>query len=245
MSRRRRFRWKSWRRRLGTVVRIGVPLLLLACVVLWLCFQHRPAWYRPALLDDGGVERASRRAIRWAAEISDRMVRAGPFDVFVTETELNEFAVVLPALFPDAFQDWPEEISGPAVAFRDGLIHVGLLCEYGGWRAVVVLRLTVTLSGDGRSLRIALSGIRGGALPIPRGWISASLRGPLGRLKASIRPRVHARYQSLLNRIDSLDDLVSGVRIPNRFVWPNGKRPFRLTVVEVGDRRLRIRVQPM
>ena len=40
-------------------------------------------------------------------------------------------------------------------------------------------------------------------------------------------------------------DWLSGLRVPNRFVWPNGKRPFRIDAIELTQGRIRLRLESL
>jgi hypothetical protein len=76
---------------------------------------------------------------------------------------------------------------------------------------------------------VAVSSLRGGAVPVPRSVIDGlleSLSDPeLGRVVA-----------------ESADHRL---RIPNKFDWPNGDRRFRIEAIRIEEGALRIVVEPL
>jgi hypothetical protein len=52
-------------------------------------------------------------------------------------------------------------------------------------------------------------------------------------------------WEDLFRTPRSVDDWFSGVQLRNRFVWPNGRRPFRIGALAVTDGELRARLDPL
>ncbi|MHC5108991.1 MAG: hypothetical protein ACYTHJ_03830 [Planctomycetota bacterium] len=227
------------------VLRAGPVVVVLSLVILWLCFQRRPGWYRPAILDQDGVRRASSAAVAWADDVSDRMVRADPFKLVLSNEEVTEFAAILPELFPDEFAGWPPELTLPAVAFADGFIHVGFHCEREGWRLIAVVELAVEVNETSQEITVALAGVRGGSLPIPRFLLRKQVDPIIAREISRLEKPYRRHGQHFLNDLAGVDDLIEGVQIPNRFVWPNGKRPFRITQVDASEGKLNLWIRPL
>ncbi len=212
-----------------------------------MAFQYKPGWYRPVVLDDAGIKRAERQAVAVADDVGDQMVEGRPFDVVLQDRSVNEWFAALPHVWPDARNALPPELTEPVVHFEDGCIKVGAHYAADGWRAIVSMGLTLGVSADGTAVEIALNGARGGSLPIPR--------SVLDRILDQLSPSAGAGQDepggagdalaSSLREIESLDDLFEGVRIDNRFVWPNGDRPFRIRSIKIDNGRLRLQIEPL
>jgi len=218
---------------------------LVALTVLWIVFEHKPAWYRPAALEGDDLRRVTSRATTWADEVSDQMVHGQPFELVLVSREVNEFLAALPELFPDEFLNWPEALRLPAVGFEPDAIHVGLLCEMNGWRAIAALALTARMIDGGRYVRIATTGVYGGSLPLPRSMLGRLFDPSFAALARSVSLKSGDRGERILKELASVDDLFEGVLIRNRFVWPNGQRAFRLETIRVEPGRLVLGIEPL
>jgi len=219
--------------------------VLVALTAAWIVFEHKPAWYRPAALVGDDLRLVTSRATGWADEVSDQMVQGQPFELVLVGREVNEFLAALPELFPDEFVNWPQALRLPAVGFGPDAIHVGLLCEMGGWRVIAALTLTAELIDEDRLVRIAATGVHGGSLPLPRSLLGRIFDPTFATLARSISLKSGNRAERILKELASVDDLFEGVSIRNRFVWPNGKRVFRLEAIRVEPDRLVLGIAPL
>jgi len=223
---------------------VGIPAVLVAG---WLLLQHKPGWYRPVVLDAAGLQRASQEAAAAAAFISDNMVLAKPFDVELADESVNEWLAAQPRLWPDRELALPAQLSRPALRFSGGQVFVGAHYENDGWRAIATLALTPQLSADGKELKIALARAGVGSLPMPQ-WILAWLLAPpspTSPMDAAAPSGDSEGRPSSFRAVRSVEDLFAGVRVANRFVWPNGSRPFRIESISLQDGRLRMRLVPL
>ncbi len=218
---------------------------LVALTALWVVFEHKPGWYRPAALEGDDLRLVTTRATKWADEVSDEMVHGQPFELVLVSGEVNEFLAALPELFPDEFLHWPEALRLPAVGFDPDTIHVGLLCEMNGWRVIAALELTAEVLDKGRFVRIATTGVYGGSLPLPRSLLGRIFDPSFAALARSVSLKSGDRAERILRELASVDDLFEGVLIRNRFVWPNGKRAFRLETIRVEADRLVLGIVPL
>ena len=244
---------QGWKRTFGRVVRRGcIASAILAPVALigtWLAFQHKPAWYQPVWLDEEGYQFARRDAVATADAISDQIVQGKAFEVLLTDRSVNEWLAALPRVSPEARRALPPELHDPAVRFTDERIRVGAHYEKSGWQAIVSVDLALRVSPDGINLTIALAAVRGGSLPVPRAIVERLL-GPLLE-RAHRRHRDHddadadSPWGTTLHDLRSTDQLFNGVTIRNRFVWPNGRRPFRIESIRITNGELRCRLQPL
>ena len=242
---------KTWRRRGRRVARLAFLTVLtagpVALVTVWFCLQHKPGWYRPAVLDDAGMQRARAGATGIVDSVSDRMVQGRPFDVVLLDRQVNEWLTALPHSWPEVQRSMPREITDPAVRFETGKVRVGAHCERGGWRAIISVGLSVRVSADGDSIETALTEAHGGSLPVPR-WILDMLLDSLLQRGWEARDGAEDAPASILPGLDhvgSADDLFRGVKVSNRFIWQNGDRPFRIDAITIEDGTLRLSLEPL
>ena len=236
---------------------MGLVAGLVALIALWLTFQHKPGWYRPATLDEAGIQQARSRAIATADFVGDQMVRGEPFDVVLLDRSVNEWLAALPHVWPDARDSLPPELSDLAVRFDDGKVQIGAHYAARQWQAIVSVDMLLRPSDDGSAVEIALGGVHGGSLPVPR----AILRSLLDHLLQSAWANRHLSCRSgsarrvplmagrarptALQEVQSVDELFEGVKIRNRFVWFNGDRPFRIDSIRIDGGELRLRIEPL
>ncbi|MBU0717597.1 MAG: hypothetical protein KJ749_05050 [Planctomycetes bacterium] len=216
-------------------------------VTLWLLFHHRPGWYQPAIVDEPLLQRAQADSTATADAISKRIVEAQPVSVTLTDDTVNEWLGALPHLWPEARRHIPREISGLALAFDAGEIRVGGYYNANGWQVITSLGLIANVSPDGRDILIKLTGIRGGSLPVPRFAAEKLLGRALEsyRNASSLAADPETSPVFALRKVDSVSELFEGVTIRNHFIWPNGKRPFRIDSIEADDGQLRLQIEPL
>jgi hypothetical protein len=156
-------------------------------------------------------------------------VEQEPFEVLLHDWSMTDWLAVLPSVWPELTQSIPEGVTDVALKFDNGQVLIGAHCVRDGWRAIISVAVNARLTDDGGHLEIVLRGVYGGSLPLPEtlvaGWLEPALRDWRGG--------------------DSLDDPFAGVRIRNRFVWPNGDRPFRIASIKVDGGDLRIGIVPL
>jgi len=237
-------RLRTQRRR---VIAAGCAGVVLAIVITFLIFQHRPAWYRPALADEPTIQAAREETAAIAARISDRLVLGESVNVELHDAAVNRWLAARPVLWPDARWTLPDEVAFPALSFDDGLLRVAALFERNGWRAILSADFTVTIDGD--SLRVMLTNIRGGSLPLPRFVVRPALSRSISRSGATpereFAPNAAADpIDAVWRTIRSPDDLFRGISIENNFIWPNGRRRFRIASIRIDDGAIHLRLEP-
>lgn len=230
---------KQWRR-IRLVVLILGPLLTLT---LWMAFQHKPGWYAPVTLDQSGRRLARRSATRRADEFGDALVRREPFELILHEDQVNRWLAATPSLWP---RGESIVVRDPAVHLESGLIRFGALVDRNGWLTIFSAGIQSGLSDDGDTVTIRLVEPAAGALPIPRAvlsWVRPATRTPLpGSPGRGGEPQVPV--ESLLPDVQSVDDLLEGLRRPNWFVWPNGDRAFSIDSITVESGRVSLAIRP-
>ena len=243
------FEWKiRFRRAVRRAAIVGAILAPVTFVGLWLAFQHKPAWYQPVRLDEPGYQHARRDAVATADSISDQLVQGKEFDLILTDRSVNEWLAALPSIWPEAKETLPRELRDPAVRFAEDRIRFAAHFDKNGWQSIVGIDLLVRVSENGTSVTIGLAGARCGSLPLPRAVIDRLL-GPLienvQRGGENHDADGSSPWDAAVRSIRSVDQLFDGVTTRNRFVWPNGERPFRIDSIRLTNGELRIRLQPL
>ena len=251
---RRRNRFRQWLRRGLTAALVATPIVL---ITGWMMFQHKPAWYRPARLDEAGRSRARNEALAVADWISDHMAAGQPFDLVLSDRTICEWLTTLFHGWSEARDALPRQLRDGAIGFQEEEILIGLHGDVDGWQAILNMALTLEPSPDGRELKLSLKRVQGGFLPAPR-FLLANLIDPLLRRTKNQKKTTAAKDQRrddvrilteplrfAMRNIASINDLYAGVVIPNRFTWFNGRRPFRIDAIAVTKGQLRLRINPL
>ena len=230
------------------VVLLGAIFTPILMVGLWLAFQHKPAWYQPAFLDENGCQLARLDALAMADSISDQLVQGREFELVLTDRSINQWLATMPQIWPEWKQTLPEELRDPAVQFAEDRVRLAAHYEKNGWQAIVSVDLFVRVNVDGTKVTISLAGARGGSLPVPRAVIERLLQPLIAH--ASVSSENHALeatspWDATVNSVHSVDQLFAGVNTRNHFLWPNGKRRFRIASIRANNGELRIRLQPL
>jgi hypothetical protein len=215
-SRRRRILW-------GTIAALAATGLALA-----LALERRPAWYRPYALSESHLQAARMEALRILDSVSDRMVQGEPFEIVLSDHQLNVWLAGLDRIWPEAARQFPSFVADPFVKFTPDAMDVAARVESKGWRAIVSTRYTLALSHDKSTLTVGLSSATCGSMGLPRSLVAAALPARVG---------VGGRGYDVAG-------LFNGLTLANRFVWPNGRRAFRLSEVTVNSGSVRIRIEP-
>jgi hypothetical protein len=239
-DRRRRRRWK---RALG----LASTLTAAALVTLVLLLEHRPNWYRPADLDDLGLERARRQSVNFVDEVSGRMVAGQPFDLILAERSVNEWLFAILHHRPELRARIPPVLTAPSLGFRDGTLLLSALWDTGRWRAILTVELAMEGPYGDEYFKVSLRRAYVGSLPVP-GFLLERL------IAESIRDAYGGRYPSLpgsskLSRQTEVfrwtPDDATEATIRNRFVWPNGDRAFRLDRIQSAKGEMLFLVEPL
>lgn len=217
-------------------------MVLLAASVVWLVFQHRPGWYRPVAADEPTIRRAQAESAAVADETSRNIVARQDFELQLADRMVNEWLAAMPVLWPQSREWLPPGVRDPAVSFDHDEMRVGVYVERNGWRVIVNVALTAQVSPDQEAILLSVRRVRGGSLPMPRS------------VTDSLRRRIHTEIERLrrdgLSMAESDGVEIDGpgtvnLTIRNRFIWPNGERPFRITHLMAQDGLLTIGMEPL
>jgi len=227
------------RRKLRYVLLVSTPLVAIGS---WFVLQHKPGWYAPASLDEAGRQRARHEATERADEFGDRLVRKDVFEVVLLEEQVNEWLSVMPPLWET---QKGVEVRDPAVHFEDGVVRFGALVDRSGWRVILSMGIAAALSPQHDEIELRLVDTYGGSFPIPKLALSwASRIRPNPSNGSSGEDSSSDSLDSLYQDIQSVDDLLGGVRRRNRFVWPNGERSFSIESLSIEPGRVRLLIRP-
>jgi hypothetical protein len=210
---------------------------VIVLLIFWFVLQHKPGWYRPVQLDEMGLADARREATTEADSFSDQLVRRKPFEFALDGAAVTRWLAAMHEISPDVAGLLPPELSAPAVSFADGAIRVGVHLESKGWRIIASGAVSAEVSDLGRAIDLKLMELSGGSMPLPRSVLMRFL-GEANREGVGVRT-VHEGDEV------TVGDLLHGVRIPNDFVWPNGKRRFRVGNINMQDGKLWLRIEPL
>ena len=207
----------------------GGVILVIVVVVTWLTATRVPSWYQPVHVGDGQVQ-----AVRDDLEIAFDGLNVGmqgdqPFDVVIDHVQLTCWLSVREQIWPGVARYVPGELTLPVMSFAAGRVVAGGFVSRGPLRGVVSAE--VAIQADAETVSIRLMDCRVGALPVPHDVVRRFLDGRTGG-------------KALINGTKA-SALLDGVRVPNRFEWPNGRRPFRIESLELTDGQLVARIEPL
>lgn len=219
-----------------------------AGVALWLGLQYKPAWYRHVLGERSAPKRARAEAVRLADTLSDSLVAGRTVEMVLSDRVVTGWLAALPSVMPNADYQLPSGVTEPVVCFdSDGIIRVGARVDQSGMRSILNVGVRVELVEESRYIRVALVYAKGGALQAPRAVMERILK-PLFNPRLTSYGQVRGSFSQeagTLPQVHSVDNLFDGVRMANRFVWPNGDRAFKIDGLRHEDGLLKIQITPI
>ena len=241
-----RDKYRKLRRLVGRSLTVALYLFPLAAVSLWLALAYRPGWYQPPTLSDADLVRAHSSAISRIDFVSDRIVAGMPFEVELTERELNEWLAILPNAWPAVLDKLPPEIRHPVVRLGEGSMLLGMHYSRSGWQSILSVSVTLSVASNGESVQVQVTEVHSGAVPVP-GFVVDRILGLSpegGEGQPASEPRSSPNGAEVMAA--SHDRIVHrSFDYPNRFIWFNGKRPFRIAALTVEPGLLRLRLDPL
>ncbi len=230
-------RWRRLAKLVGVVV---AAMSAVGFMAGWMLFQHIPGWYRPAVVGADEVEAVWGDWLKAVDGLNERMSLARePFEWSVSESQLNRWLAIREAKWPLAREWLPENFSDPQILIQSNGLRLGAVCQRGSLRFVISADLWVGVVND--RIAVRLKRMSAGSLQLPKSWVRqelAALDGGFLRRKATKEP---ADEHAPLPR---LADLPDGVLVPNRWVWWNPKRAFRVTGIRCGSGRISVTFDP-
>jgi len=214
--------------------------VMLVIGVIWLTFQHRPGWYRPAAADEPTIQRAQTESAALADETSRQIVERRDFEIRLTDRMINDWLAAMPVLWPEAREWMPPGVRDPAVGFDNGEMRVGVFVEREGWRVIANASVAAEVSPDKSTINVMLRSVRGGSLPMPQGVVESLWERVVSGVRRGRIDGLHIAAPE-----GSANDSAHELAIRNRFVWPNGERPFRITRFDAQNGVLTIGMEPL
>lgn len=219
MARTRR-RWTRWL--LVWLTAGALAGLAGACALM-----YRPGWYTPLAIDYAHLDADNRDLVNLLDRIGVALNhhRAIEFDLNVQQ--LNRWIV--------SREQWPEAvghldlgpIEDPMILFL-GENRVRLAARARQSDVSVVVSVDLRLIVDGSRVVFGLDATRMGAVRVPRGLLARATRDML-----ATRPEAAALVR------------LGHSSLPNEWVWPNGKRRFRVDVCRIDGDSAHVRLEPL
>lgn len=230
------------RRRRRRRVKIALAVLGVVLVGSFLALHRKPRWYHPATITNEDIPQVEASVANVIDAIGDSMVLRKPFDVALSEEQVNEWLAGMPVLATKWDYEWNQSVHAAAVRFDEGFMRVGVHCERGNWQAILGLQIVPRVSDDGTQLIFQASNVTIGAIPLPARWWEPAVDRELAKLARKWR----ADRGSSDIVTDTSTEGVRALSIPNRFLWPNGERWFRIGSIksEAGG-TIRIGIVPL
>ena len=229
-----------WRRRARLAGAAVAALSAIVLLVGWMLFQHIPDWYRPAVVGADEVEVVWADWLRAVDGLNEQMSLArGPFEWSVTESQLNHWLAIREAKWPLSREWLPASLSEPQIVVRDTGLRLGAVCQRESLRFVISADLWVGVVND--RIAVKLKNMSAGSLPLPESLV----RQELAALDSGFLRRHGAQPPSGEPlELPRLADLPGGITLPNRWVWWNPKRPFRVTGIRCTAGRISVTFSP-
>jgi len=164
------------------------------------------------------------------------MVKGKPFDIVLDQQQLNEWLAAMPVLFPQARNEIPDWLRESAVSISSDMLRVGVRYDKNGWRAIINVGLQLSVSPNGESIVLTLSEAHGGSIPI--------LQSTLKNILSGMIDQSSDESSALLGQNQSIDDLFTGLNIENNFLWPNGRRAYRIESITFHNDKIKLRIDP-
>jgi len=235
-----------WRQRVLAAAVMLLGVVVLAAVVTFLSLQYIPRWYAPPSLTADDLPRIRATLPAAFEEFSRRLVAGKTFDFTLVADTINEWIAARTTIWPDARDALPTNLREPVVVFDNGLATVGATVINGTLRAIVSSGVSVTVAGDTIELRLANTAV--GGLSLSPAWLTSVVDLP-------VDDELEHLVQNASDTVQFIDDatpnrsivqrLANGIRVQNRFLWPNGKRWFRIRDIRLATGRLTLTVQPL
>jgi hypothetical protein len=231
---------------MGRILVTAAVVTLLAAAVLWLMVHHIPRWYQPAYVEESRLGRVRADAVSTYNRIGDAIARRKLFTLTIEDRRVSEWIAARERIWPGSGEWVPQWMPEPMVRFREGRIVVGARIDMEGHQFVAGAHLSVELGRD-EILKLRLDRLTAGSLPLPVGVLAR----PMARLlrmegqDLDYLPLPVAAVAQYFRESEPAKALSEGVRRANRFVWENGRRPFRIDAIQVRDGEIALTIEPL
>lgn len=205
---------------------------LCSAAAVWMVFQHVPAWYQPRGLSRAEIRRVQREADASFNHITQQLAAGETAAITLTARELNDLLAARADLWPTA-GTWPSpDFSGPFVAFEERSARVGMRHHWGTIQSIWSARLRPVI--DDQSIALNIDELRAGSWRVP------AMLWPDGAPSST-----DSRSEQRAAAVQGVGQAwTEGLKVRNRFHWPNGSIPFSIAELDLRDDRLTIRLAP-
>ncbi len=201
----------------------AAALIVLAFLLLAAALLRRPGWYRPQSINHASLEADQKSLVATLDAIGAALNTGAAFEAELTADQINRWIAARHELAPPQSLARVDRIlEQPFVALASDGARLGGLLAWNGVRAVASTRVQVAL---GEQLELHVHDLALGALSMPGGATSRLLDAAAEAIPGATR---HERR----------------LLAPRDWVWPNGKRPCRITKLEIADGVVRLRLEP-
>ncbi len=227
---RSRARQRTWRVVIGVV---GV-LIVLGLLAGWIALRHIPAWYEPAYVPPEDEQDARDELGQAFSRLSEGMAKAEPFDFVVSQEQLNAWLMARGRIWPESRRWIPPQLERPMVVFGEGSVILAGTWAGDGPRTVLSVELGLEVQGD--KLRVFVTHVRAGSLPIPL--------APIKRVVRHIERQHDRDEEGFLDEGTSIVEAIEGAPVPVALPWSQPKGRFLVREVEVKPGAFRVRLEP-
>lgn len=215
-------RRRRWRRLSLLLLLVAFAAVLYAGAAL----TCQPAWYQPLSIDYQRLEGDKSAQHHLENKISAALNENRSVRFTLDEARLNRWIAARDELWPAELPSI-EPFSHPQVLLESGnRVRLAARVTHAGMQVVLSATFQVDLQPDG--LVVTCDSVQAGALPAPRTLLEKAAR-------------------KLAHRLDLPDHAVDNGRVTltNEWLWPNGKRPCRISELSITDGELHARLEPL
>ncbi|MCP4592392.1 MAG: hypothetical protein GY842_16795 [bacterium] len=224
----------------------GALVVVVSIAVLWLALHRIPSWYVPVYVAHDQLDAVRADTARTYNRFGNRLVRRKTFDLKFNEDQVTAWINAREHIWPESGGWLPAWIEDPVVRFRAGSMVVAARIHADHVQFVGSAALTVEIGADD-ILVIRLQRASAGALPIPVGLLAEPL-AQLLRLEGrdlDFMPLPVADAARYFRESEPVQALTEGVRRANRFIWENGRRPYRIADLKIDEGSLTLTIEPL
>ncbi len=240
-------RQKGTRRRWIVRTLFGVAVAMVAGLgVLCMVVHHVPGWYQSVYVPEVRLDEVRADATRSYSRFGDGLARRKTFEFTLDEHQVSEWIAARERIWPESGGWVPPWVNDPLVRFQEQRILVGARVDLDGHQLIAGAYLSIEVGSDD-ILVVRLERVTVGSLPVPLGLLAR----PLARLlrmeghDLDFVPAPLADTAQYFRDSEAAAALSEGVRRANRFIWENGRRPYRIEDIRIGDGKLTLTIEPL
>ena len=197
----------------------ATALIVVTTLCLALAVTCRPGWYRPASIDRARLHTDKTALFELQDNISGALNTTRQIRVHLNQDQVNRWLAARAELEPFANVDLGP-IQHPYITFTPDTIRAAALVDRGLYRGIVSVECHPLLTDAGLTLKF--TALHAGSLPVPTGWL----------------------VETFAHHLTNSPGDSATIRLENDFLWPNGKRRFKLCGLHIGQGELEAVLEP-